>query len=59
MLHSGNGYAVDISSLKMICSVKRGYTPSEKGYAVDISSLKSICSVRRGDAPQQQRKCSG
>jgi hypothetical protein len=46
MLPSGKGYAVDISSLKRICSGL-------------ISSLKRICSVKRGYAPQWQRICSG
>ena len=27
MLHSSKGYAVDISSLKKICSIKRQYAP--------------------------------
>jgi hypothetical protein len=53
----------DISSLKRICSVKRGYAPRhiifeedmlklEGICSVDISSLKSTCSVKRGYAEE-------
>jgi hypothetical protein len=51
MLPSGKGYALDISSLKRICSghilfedMGGDMLPSGKGYALDISSLKRICS---------------
>jgi hypothetical protein len=46
MLPSGKGYALDISSLKRICSVKRGYAQQWQRICTgqDISSLMRICS---------------
>jgi hypothetical protein len=72
MLPSGKGYAVDISSLKRICSghilfeedmlsQERICSPVAKRYAVDISSLKRICSghiLFEEDMLSQERICS-
>jgi hypothetical protein len=62
MLSSGKIYAVDISSLKRISSVKRGYAPQWQNIcSVDISSLKRICSghtLLEEDMLSQERICS-
>jgi hypothetical protein len=52
MLQCGKGYAVDISSLKRICSVKRGYAPQCKrissghiSFEEDMLPQEGICST--------------